>query len=114
MDVHGERGYTLTLKKGGCKGDLGRVRRAQKLFHASQITAPGPLGQGRVTKGFSMDGAPDTPKQGPQDRLAAFLADDMAAVNALIRDRMASEHAPRIPEVTAHLIEAAASACARC
>jgi octaprenyl-diphosphate synthase len=30
----------------------------------------------------------------------------MAAVNALIRERMASEHAPRIPEVTAHLVEA--------
>ena len=42
----------------------------------------------------------------PHDRLAAVLADDMAAVNALIRDRMASEHAPRIPEVTAHLVEA--------
>jgi octaprenyl-diphosphate synthase len=42
----------------------------------------------------------------PHDLLAMALADDMAAVNALIRDRMASEHAPRIPEVTAHLIEA--------
>lgn len=42
----------------------------------------------------------------PHDRLAAALADDMAAVNSLIRDRMASEHAPRIPEVTAHLVEA--------
>nr|WP_280517761.1 polyprenyl synthetase family protein [Falsirhodobacter halotolerans] len=30
----------------------------------------------------------------------------MDAVNALIRDRMASKHAPRIPEVTAHLVEA--------
>ncbi len=30
----------------------------------------------------------------------------MASVNALIRERMASENAPRIPEVTAHLIEA--------
>ncbi|MFQ5623065.1 MAG: polyprenyl synthetase family protein, partial [Paracoccaceae bacterium] len=30
----------------------------------------------------------------------------MAAVNTLIRRRMASEHAPRIPEVTAHLVEA--------
>jgi octaprenyl-diphosphate synthase len=30
----------------------------------------------------------------------------MEAVNALIRQRMASRHAPRIPEVTAHLIEA--------
>lgn len=44
--------------------------------------------------------------QKPHDQLAAFLADDMVAVNALIRDRMASEHAPRIPEVTAHLVEA--------
>lgn len=42
----------------------------------------------------------------PHDRLAAALADDMDAVNALIRDRMSSEHAPRIPEVTAHLVEA--------
>ncbi|MBZ4023981.1 farnesyltranstransferase [Rhodobacter sp. TJ_12] len=42
----------------------------------------------------------------PHDRLAQALADDMAAVNALIRERMSSEHAPRIPEVTAHLIEA--------
>lgn len=42
----------------------------------------------------------------PHDRLAQALAEDMTAVNALIRDRMSSEHAPRIPEVTAHLIEA--------
>lgn len=42
----------------------------------------------------------------PQDRLAEWLAADMAAVNDLIRLRMASEHAPRIPEVTAHLVEA--------
>ncbi len=42
----------------------------------------------------------------PHQALADHLAPDMAAVNALIRDRMASEHAPRIPEVTAHLIEA--------
>ena len=42
----------------------------------------------------------------PQDVLADALAGDMAEVNALIRARMASEHAPRIPEVTAHLVEA--------
>ncbi|AOZ70846.1 farnesyltranstransferase [Rhodobacter xanthinilyticus] len=42
----------------------------------------------------------------PHDRLALALSEDMAAVNALIRDRMASEHAPRIPEITAHLVEA--------
>lgn len=44
--------------------------------------------------------------QKPHDRLADYLAADMDAVNLMIRDRMASEHAPRIPEVTAHLIEA--------
>ncbi|MXQ09282.1 polyprenyl synthetase family protein [Alphaproteobacteria bacterium GH1-50] len=42
----------------------------------------------------------------PHERLAAMLEDDMARVNGLIRERMASEHAPRIPEVTAHLVEA--------
>ena len=48
----------------------------------------------------------DDPATKPHDRLSAHLADDLDAVNALIRDRMASEHAPRIPEVTAHLVEA--------
>ncbi|KIN70739.1 Octaprenyl-diphosphate synthase [Sulfitobacter noctilucae] len=42
----------------------------------------------------------------PHDRLAAHLTDDMDKVTALIRERMASKHAPRIPEVTAHLVEA--------
>ena len=44
--------------------------------------------------------------QKPHDRLAEVLRDDLDAVSALIRERMASEHAPRIPEVTAHLVEA--------
>ncbi len=42
----------------------------------------------------------------PHERLAAHLAAGMEAVNVLIRARMASEHAPRIPEVTQHLVEA--------
>lgn len=42
----------------------------------------------------------------PLDRLASVLAADMDAVNLLIRTRMESRHAPRIPEVTAHLIGA--------
>ena len=42
----------------------------------------------------------------PHERMAAALAEDLAAVSALIRSRMASKHAPRIPEVTAHLVEA--------
>ncbi|MCB2115929.1 MAG: polyprenyl synthetase family protein [Rhodobacteraceae bacterium] len=48
----------------------------------------------------------DETAQKPHDRLGAYLAADMEAVNELIRTRMASEHAPRIPEVTAHLVEA--------
>ncbi len=42
----------------------------------------------------------------PLDRLAAALSAEMDAVNVMIRARMASEHAPRIPQVTAHLVEA--------
>ena len=42
----------------------------------------------------------------PHERLQAALADDLDAVGHLIRARMASEHAPRIPEVTAHLVDA--------
>ncbi|WP_136441778.1 polyprenyl synthetase family protein [Pacificoceanicola onchidii] len=42
----------------------------------------------------------------PHERLADLLTDEMGAVNTLIRERMASNHAPRIPEVTAHLVEA--------
>lgn len=44
--------------------------------------------------------------QKPLDRLSEALSGGMDAVNVLIRDRMASRHAPRIPEVTAHLVEA--------
>ena len=42
----------------------------------------------------------------PHEQLAAALHDDLRAVNDMIRARMASENAPRIPEVTAHLVEA--------
>ena len=48
----------------------------------------------------------DTAVTKPHERLAAALAGDMGAVNDMIRTRMASQHAPRIPEVTAHLVEA--------
>ena len=42
----------------------------------------------------------------PNDSLAALLAPKLAAVNALIAERMAAELAPRIPELTAHLVAA--------
>ncbi len=45
-------------------------------------------------------------KIGPFEQLQAELATKMVAVNTLIRTRMVSKHAPRIPEVTAHLVEA--------
>lgn len=48
----------------------------------------------------------DTSTSKPHERLAEVLADDLAAVGDLIRVRMASKHAPRIPEVTAHLVDA--------
>lgn len=48
----------------------------------------------------------DTMEARPHERLADALSTDLEAVNAVIRTRMASEHAPRIPEVTAYLVEA--------
>ncbi|MFY0618424.1 polyprenyl synthetase family protein [Shimia sp.] len=42
----------------------------------------------------------------PHEALAELLSADMESVNRLIQERMASEHAPRIPEVTAHLVGA--------
>ncbi len=48
----------------------------------------------------------DTPGLRPDAALRAALASDLDAMDAVIRERMASEHAPRIPEVTAHLVGA--------
>ncbi|MDG1802224.1 MAG: polyprenyl synthetase family protein [Paracoccaceae bacterium] len=42
----------------------------------------------------------------PHERLNAALTTDLEAVNEVIAAHMASEHAPRIPEVTAHLVGA--------
>ncbi len=50
--------------------------------------------------------APRPASEDAFQRLMALCADDLERVNALIADRMASEHAPRIPEVTRHLVEA--------
>ena len=48
----------------------------------------------------------DEAAQKPHDRLNAWLAADMAAVDEMIAARMVSEHAPRIPQITAHLVGA--------
>ena len=42
----------------------------------------------------------------PHEALAGHLTGKLEDVDALIRSRMASRYAPRIPEVTAHLVEA--------
>jgi octaprenyl-diphosphate synthase len=42
----------------------------------------------------------------PHERLAAHLDGKLRQVNDMIHTRMMSEHAPRIPQVTAHLIDA--------
>ena len=46
------------------------------------------------------------PLNKPHDQLANIFINDMDAVDKLIKQRMASKEAPRIPEVTAHLIDA--------
>ena len=52
------------------------------------------------------ESASDAGADGPFERLVALVADDLDRVTRLIRERMNSEHAPRIPEISAHLIEA--------
>lgn len=114
VDVEVEYLYTLAVKKRCGKGYDRGVGATQKLFHGERLKGWGPrmssgpakwsVGSeetGKVT-GMGLDEA----ARKPHERLAEWLADDMAAVNAMIRARMASEHAPRIPEVTAHLVEA--------
>jgi octaprenyl-diphosphate synthase len=109
VDVQRKDGYTLALKKGRGESDHCRVGCAQKFLHGMELTLPRSPGQGqdrRVAMDGAVNGPQEKPKSGPQDRLSDWLAEDMVAVNLLIRARMASEHAPRIPEVTAHLVEA--------
>lgn len=105
VDVQRKGRYTLALKKNRGEGDDCRVVRAQKFLHLIGLLPPFARGKGGKD---GMDGVGDSAVQNmtPQDKLSAALAEDMAAVNRLIRERMASRHAPRIPEVTAHLVEA--------
>ena len=62
------------------------------------------MAEGRIAA--PLDAAKHALPLPPQERLADLLSEDMEAVSALIRERMASRSAPRIPEVTAHLVEA--------
>jgi len=55
---------------------------------------------------MSLDRADVKAATKPHEQLALHLASGMEAVNTVIAQRMASEHAPRIPQVTAHLVGA--------
>ncbi|MEM6972638.1 MAG: polyprenyl synthetase family protein [Pseudomonadota bacterium] len=55
-------------------------------------------------EGAEAESQPDSLR--PFDRLMGLVDNDLDRVNTLIRERMASEYAPRIPEISAHLIEA--------
>ena len=101
MDVLLEHLYTLARQKRRGEGDYGRVVAAQNFKHIRQLSSRRP----DVETGEA-DMSLDHAETKPHERLSTLLADDLAGVNALIRERMASEHAPRIPEVTAHLVEA--------
>ncbi len=101
MDVHLEHLYILAGQHDRCEGKDCRIVASKYLKHMQQVSSHRP----DVETGKS-DMSLDHAAAKPHERLSATLADDLAGVNALIRDRMASEHAPRIPEVTAHLVEA--------
>lgn len=98
--VQNEAFYTLATQKRGGEGDERRIVRAQELPHAGSEAQGGPRVE--TERMVSLDHVTNT----PPERLADRLAGDLDAVGALIRARMASEHAPRIPQVTAHLVEA--------
>ncbi|MEL6765560.1 MAG: polyprenyl synthetase family protein [Pseudomonadota bacterium] len=64
------------------------------------------LAQPKSAEKLPEAGATGDAGAGAFGRLTALVADDLDAVSVLIRERMNSEHAPRIPEISAHLIEA--------
>lgn len=98
-----KEGYTLAVQKGAGKGNGRWVIGAQKLFHIHDVRRRAVFVHStHWDRLMSLDHAATK----PHEQLGSVLADDMAAVTILIRERMASEHAPRIPEVTAHLVEA--------
>jgi octaprenyl-diphosphate synthase len=98
--------YTRIIKDGSHESRECYVIGSHQFLHKNRVKRGAPectdILQGRNESVMSLDEISIK----PHDALAAYLAADMEAVNVLIRERMASEHAPRIPEVTAHLVEA--------
>lgn len=100
--VHFKAVYTLSVKESCSKGEDGWIRAAQKFFHDH-----GSKGKGTLLSSLAVGNVMNqVTTSKPHEVLATMLSAEMDSVNQLIRKRMASEHAPRIPEVTAHLVEA--------
>ncbi len=99
MDVQNEAVYILSAKQ-----RLGETKHCwiigfEKLFHATATLLGAVLGAKTLTQDRCDLSDAFT-------RLSELVAPEMEAVNQAIRQRMQSEHAPRIPELSAHLIEA--------
>ena len=114
--VEDEAVYILGVQQRLSVGDEGRVGGAQQLFHVGPRVKrldgqgrAGPSHKGtrtRMTATAEIRQYIPGDQPGPFERLLALVSGDLALVNTLIRERMSSEHAPRIPEISAHLIEA--------
>lgn len=103
MDVQNLAVYTFAAQQGCRKCDHGGVVGAQNFLHALKLGKAAVRLKPRTrrnTRTHAVSAAT------PVDALIAVLADDLEAVNQLIETRMESENAPRIPEVTAHLVGA--------
>ncbi len=109
MDVENEAVYTLAAQESLGETDHRRVVGLEKLLHAPEdrraprLRSRAPEIARRLLARLSPS---PSPTEDAFARLSALVAPEMEAVNRLIRERMASEHAPRIPELSAHLIEA--------
>jgi len=99
VDVQNEAVYILSPKQGLGETKHCRIIGFEKLFHAVATLC----GDAQRAKTLTQDRCD---LSDAFTRLSELVAPEMEAVNQTIRQRMQSEHAPRIPELSAHLIEA--------
>lgn len=99
MDVQNEAVYILSPKQRFSEAEHCRIIGFEKLFH--RFASLSGCAEGAKTLSLNRCALSDA-----FTRLSELVAPEMQAVNQTIRARMQSEHAPRIPELSAHLIEA--------
>lgn len=102
MDVQNEALYIFATQKCCGKCYDRRIICSKYFFHAEKLKRAEQSGRGEVDKMDVMTAI----NLSPLDQMQAELASKLDAVNALIAERMESENAPRIPQVTAHLVDA--------